>query len=177
MRRYRQIPAIIFRYQLFTLVLSFLRDRTEVSADHISHLLALPFPEDYDKVSFLIDLIARILGNQSKKEEKKLLQSKADYHILIRDELKKLFPDLQALQLVRHLLAEHSPFLGAVSELQRKNTDTLITLYTGTDEEKLECILSKDLVGTSIRKEVFSVRNAKSRVFSQSLLVTHLKRE
>lgn len=106
------------------------------------------------------------LRRQCMKEEEKLLKSKGNFVDKIYFGLSKYLPSLQDLPTVRRTLIEYSPVMGVISDLQRRNTEHLITLKTGSPLEILEVITNKNLVGTSINLEVFNMRSAKSRIVS-----------
>nr|UUW21463.1 MAG: RNA-dependent RNA polymerase [Guiyang Paspalum thunbergii mito-like virus 1] len=173
----RQVPSIVRLYQIFTSVQDLLRSRSELAANRVIDLLAIPVPENYPRVDFIVDLVANILRQQCVKEELKLLGSKADFHIKIREGLKAHLPDLRWLSAVRRHYAEFSPVLGAISILQYENTHTLVKLKTGSPQEVLDIVMSKDLVGTSINMNLFSMRAAKSRIVSQAIIVKQLRQE
>jgi len=172
--KYRQIPSLVKLYKVFTLTQLVLSKRVEEAARELSSVLALPLPENQNSCQFIIDLITITLKEQCKVEEQKLLESKADFVIKIRDGLKEFVPDLQSLQTVRRTLSESSPILGVISYLQIQNTETLINLKTGSSEEVLKIILNRDLVGTSINLELFQMRSAKSRIVSASTCIKPL---
>lgn len=172
--KYRQIPILLKLFKVFTLTQLVLTKRVEAAAIELSSVLALPLPERYDPCQFIIDLVTITLRKQCEVEEQKLLESKADFVIKVRDGLKEHVPDIQSLQTVRRALVECSPILGVISLLQIENTHTLIKLKTGTPEQVLEVILNRDLVGTSINLEIFQMRSAKSRIVSASTCVKPL---
>jgi len=172
--KYRQVQSLIKLYKVFTLTQLVLTKRVEAAAIELSSVLALPLPERQDPCQFIIDLVTITLKKQCEVEEQKLLGSKADFVIKIRDGLKEFVPDLQLLQTVRRALSESSPILGVINFLQIENTHTLMKLKSGTPEEILEVILSKDLIGTSINLELFQMRSAKSRIVSASTCIKPL---
>lgn len=136
----------------------------------LSRILALPLPESYDPVEFIMDLIYNEFKKEIEGAEQELLGSRADFKIKIRETLKALIPDLLDLQTVRDSYAENHPMLIVINYLQHGYTDALLALHSDNEEEKRSMILSKDLIGSAISDRILSVRSAKSRVYTHARL-------
>lgn len=178
-KKWSQASRSIKLYQIFTLLRDVLKDTPsqEAAGLEISRILGLPVPEGYTPASWIKELVTAELVKQCTKEAEKLWASRADFSVRIYYGLEEILPDEEEFHSILQTLTDHSPLLASISYLQEKNMKLIEQLKEGTPDEIHSIITGKDLVGSSINLNVFSMRSATSKVTSASTVVKPLMNE
>jgi hypothetical protein len=161
-------------HNIFILLQSFLKEKIELVkpsiAQKLSVVLDLPLPQDIYSPEFLLCLIVESRKKQTVQAQKLLLETKADFNIRVRAVINS-DPEARLVDEELGLFIEDHPLLSVISDSIQETNDIIKVLRSGTKEQIISAITDKDLVGSFISMEIFSMRSSKSRVLTQSLLV------
>jgi hypothetical protein len=170
--KWRQATSQVFLYQCFRLLFETLKNRSEVAALSLSGLLGLPLKEGYDPVQFVLDLVLVPLRKQLEKERDTFQKTRAEFLMECGKGLQEQgITDLRELNQIQMAFMKDSPVMGAVGRLLSKASRTVIALRDGTEDEIIQIILNKDLVGCSVNMEVFAMRPSKAKILAAATLV------
>jgi len=161
-------------FDIFTCVSRVIKKQEEeVEATKLVELLALPRPLRTSDHDMVISMIKRIMAEQGKKDQEKVIESQKRYLKVISKAILDSGLEARMTNPLRRLLVENHPLLGAVGDLNNRLTGPLIDLENA-DEERVFEIFSNKLLLTTVDEGVFSIRRSKSTILAQSRLTKDL---
>lgn len=164
-------------FVLHSLILAFFKAGVEArgeAADAIYERLGLPLPDGFEVPEWVLELFVSIRKSQTENELVRLATASKDYAEKIRGQIESAKEQARPLRAILSNLLECNPLSMVINSLHQKSLETMKVLTSGTEDQKRDLYLSRDILGSSISLGIFSMRSSRSRILSQARLTKDL---